>query len=377
MAPIAKVRFVVGAALILTLPAQNVVALINLDGARNQIFVFGDASFTYDSNVFAESGAKADYTGSASVGAELKRRAGIISVNASVAMAVLRFNKYTSQNSTNPTFSLALSKGTGRTTGGLDVKAFRESRSDSAVNLRTLSWNFPVALSLKYPVSEKFYVKSATGYSHRRYNENSILADYTDLSEGLDVFYVYTSKLDLLGGYRLRLATTSHGTRTVDHSFTLGATGGIFAKINGDIHFGYQFRDLRSGHEGFSSFTTSTALTWTATRKLSASGVVSKDFMTTAIANSVDSLSSLLRVTYLFTRKFEVGGGIGYGQNRFLGRNVPPRRDTFLSLDASARYAFNAHLSVAGTYSHLTNWSVISFSDFVRNSFSFTLSSHF
>ena len=40
---------IVAALLVLT-PAQ---ALINLDGQRNQLFIFGNATFGYDSNIFS------------------------------------------------------------------------------------------------------------------------------------------------------------------------------------------------------------------------------------------------------------------------------------------------------------------------------------
>ena len=57
-------------------PAQ---ALINLDGQRNQLFIFGNATFGYDSNIFSEANGHGDYTVTGTVGAEIKRRAGIIS----------------------------------------------------------------------------------------------------------------------------------------------------------------------------------------------------------------------------------------------------------------------------------------------------------
>jgi len=217
-------------------------ALINLDGSRNQLFVFGSVTFGYDSNIFSDSSGRDDYTVNGTVGAEIKRRAGIIPVNATATLSYSSYGSYSEENSFNPNFHVEFNKTTGRTTGAFTINAYRESRADSAVNLRTNSWNFPVGLSLKYPVNDKYYFTSQTSYLRRRYVDSTVLADYTDYSQGLDVFYVYTSKLDLVGGYRIRVSQTSIGDDSVDHWFNVGATGGLFAKLNGPVRPRQQVR---------------------------------------------------------------------------------------------------------------------------------------
>ena len=63
---------------------QKTFFFVSFDGTRNQVFVFGGAMYAYSSNLFAQSDAVADSSITASVGMELKRRAGIISVDSSV-----------------------------------------------------------------------------------------------------------------------------------------------------------------------------------------------------------------------------------------------------------------------------------------------------
>ena len=46
--------------LALLCPQQSVFALLNIDGTRNQVFFFGSASYSYDSNIFAQSGGDGD-----------------------------------------------------------------------------------------------------------------------------------------------------------------------------------------------------------------------------------------------------------------------------------------------------------------------------
>jgi hypothetical protein len=348
---------------------------LNIDGTRNQVFVFGKAAMAYDSNIFASAGGSGDYIYSAAVGVELKRRAGIIAVNATATFDYQQFAEFTDQSGWNPSFNLELNKTTGRTTGAFTLNAVRSSRADSAVNLRTETWNFPIGLNVKYPINDKFYVTSGSGYLSRTYaDENQGLRAYTDYSQAFDLFYVYTSKLDLLGGYRIRVGSTSLNT-TTDHSVTVGVANGILPKVNGTIRVGYQWRTIDGTGESYSQVTSSAALTWNATRKFTASTSVSRDFTTTAVGGSVDTLSLLLRAQYQVNRKFGFEGGVGYGRNRFL--TGLPRTDTFFTWDVGVRYAWNEHFNVGGSYNYMKNWSTASLSDFERNGYSLNVSSRF
>lgn len=361
------------AALLLAPPSAF--ALLNIDGTRNQVFVFGNATFAYDSNVFAQSAPEGDYVFSASVGVELKRRAGIIAVNARAIFAYQQFAEFTDQSSWNPSFNLELNKTTGRTTGALTISAFRSSRADAAVNLRTQTWNFPIGLNVKYPVNDKFYLTSNTSYLQRSYvAENAGLLDYMDIGQSIDLFYVFTSKLDLVAGYRTRIGHTDVGT-TTDHSFSFGVMNGLLPKVNGSVRLAYQIRETESG-ETFDQFSINTGLTWNATRKLTVSNSIGRDFNTTATGITVDSITAGLRANYVFTRKFQAEGGIAYGRNRFLGIS-PARRDDFFSWDLGATYSFNEHLRVTASYNYMKNWSTLSFSDFERSGYSVDVSSRF
>ena len=130
VAGLARLSLAAAALLVAAAPAD---ALLNIDGTRNQVFVFGSVGFGYNSNIFAEAGGAGDYTATAQAGVELKRRAGIIAVNATAKVDYVTFNRYTGENSLNPSFYLELNTTTGRTTGALTINAFRETRSDSAV----------------------------------------------------------------------------------------------------------------------------------------------------------------------------------------------------------------------------------------------------
>lgn len=364
------------AALLLGLPAAQ--ALINLDGSRNQLFIFGSVTLGYDSNIFSDSSGRGDYNVTGSVGTEIKRRAGIIAVNATLAFNYAHYGKYSHESSFNPNLHVEFNKTTGRTTGALTVSAFRESRSDSAVNLRTNSWNFPLGLNLKYPVNDKYYITSETTYLRRQYVETTSLANLTDYSQAFDVYYVYTSRLDLIGGYRIRVSKTSVGNDTYDHWFNLGATGGLLAKLNGSLRLGYQIREVGgAGNQSYTHFNALAAIGWPVTRKLNLNGQISRDFNTIATGATVDSTTAALNASYAFTRKIEFTAGVGYGLNHFLGTPPPQRRDTFATFNLGARYKMNEHLQVGATYTYFRNWSSISFSDFDRQGFAVDVSSRY
>jgi len=361
---------------VLALP-QPALALLNLDGTRNQVFVFGQATFGYSSNIFATAGGEGDYTASAQAGFEIMRRRGIIAVNCRGTLSYVRYTKFSDESSTNPNFSLEFNKSGGRTTGAITINAFRESRSDSAVNVRTNSWNFPVGLNLKYPVNDNLYVTSTTGYLRRRYTDTTSLTNYTDYSEAVDFFYVYSSKTDVLGGYRIRVADTSTGGGTTDHSFSLGATGGIFAKLNGLFRVGYQIRQQDLTDETFHQVTLTAALDWAVTRKLGLRLQAVRDFNTTATGGSVDSASVSLVANYSFSRKLGVDASAGAGRNDFLGRGLPARTDHFAMWDLGARYTFNEHLRLGASFNYFKNWSSLGISDFDRYGYSIDIHSRF
>ncbi len=372
---LARLGLAASALLLFPAPAG---ALLNIDGTRNQVFVFGNVAFGYNTNIFAEANGSGDYTASASVGIELKRRAGIIAVNSTVKADYVTYGQYTGENSLNPSFALELNKTTGRTTGSLSVNAYRETRSDSAVNLRTSTWNFPVALNLKYPVNDNLYVTSATGYLRRSYDDTAGLVDYTDYTEAVDVFYVYTSMLDLLGGYRLRVGTTSNGERTTDHWFNVGATGGLFSKLSGTVRAGYQLRRVQgAASEQFSHFNASAGLNWPLTRKLFLGFSVNRDFNTIATGASVDSASAALTAVYTYNRKLEFNASAAAGRNRFLGRAQPPRTDTFASWSLAGRYTMSEHFSLGASYTYFRNWSSLSFADYDSHGISVDVSSRY
>lgn len=370
-------RFAALCALALLVCPHSAFALLNIDGTRNQVFVFGSVVIAYDSNIFsASTDGAGDYIYSATLGVEVKRRAGIIAVNARAVFDRQEFQKNKTQSAWNPTFFLELNKTTGRTTGAFTINAFRSSRADSAVNLRTQTWNFPLGLNIKYPVNDKVYFTSSSGYLKRSYSDGSGLLNYTDYSEAIDLLYVFTSKTDLSLSYRIRVGQTSIET-TTDQALMFGLVNQIIPKLNGAVRLGLQRRTLDGTGASFNQITASADVTWNVTRKLNVQGIVMRDFSTTAVGGSVDSLTGQLRSAYDFSRRYQANGGLGYGSNRFLDGTTQGRRDAFFSWDVGIALNWSEHFHVGLSYNYLRNWSTLSSSDFERTGYSLDFSSRY
>jgi hypothetical protein len=369
---------------------QSVFALLNIDGTRNQVFVFGELGLSYDSNIFAQNpdlvpqtGGYGDFISTFTLGTEYKRGAGTLSIDARAQVGYERFDKHPDRDAWNPAFRLELDRTTGRMTGNLILSATHSTQADSAINIRTSTWDYPVDLNLRYPINDKFYVTSDTGYLHRTYADATTLglSDLTEYSESVDVFRVYTSKLDLLAGYRVRFSDSTAG-RTTDHNFSVGATGGLLPKLNGLVQFGYQFRNVGATTltpiaETFGNFSALGQLTWNATRKFIMVGRLSRDFSTSANTISIDSLAANLHANYILTRRYEIDGGIGYGRNHFLNQSERGRQDEFFTCDAGITYTTGDKFKATLSLVHLQNWSTLDLSDFTSNGVKLTITSRF
>lgn len=356
---------------------QSVFALLNIDGNRNQVFIFGGATLAYDSNIFAQRNGSSDTTETLNLGTNLKRNAGLITVDGTLSVDFLRYNHNTNFNATNPNLHVVFEKAAGRLTGSFTIDAFRSQQADTAVNLRTSSWNFPVGLNLRYPLNEKFYATSQSSFVKRDFVDNNTgLQNYRDFSEAVDGYYVYTSKLDLLAGYRVRFSRTAL-ERSTDHDFYLGATGALLAKATGLVRVGYQVRQPEGGGTSYGQLSALAQVTWNVSRKLSTTLEISRDFSTTATSVSVDALTTALNGTYAMTRRFELNGSLAYGRNRFLGAGGDGRHDDFSSFTLGLSYGLNDNVKVLSSYTYFRNLSTLDEAEFDRQQFSVTVSGRY
>ena len=356
-------------------PAQ---ALVKFNDGHDSIFVTGTVGVGYDSNLFASASSEGDYSYNAALEIEYQRKAGMLGVNGSLGWDFSKYQDFSSEDFANPHARLELTKDAGRTTGSVTAGAARETRADSALNLRTTSWEYETGLNVKYPVIERYTLAGQIAYSRRDFEENFALVDINTWSLGSDLFYVYTSQRDILAGYRFRVTDTTAGTHDYDHAFTLGTTGKILPTINGTARVGYQRRLSRRSdgtRENFDGLTSTVSATWSAFKRLNVTGQVNSDFNTIATDVSVSTLGAGLDAQYAFTARFSAFSGVGVGRSRFLGARGEGRQDTYFTYNAGVAYTLNEHFKATLSYVHFQNWSTLAFSDYTRRTISLNLSS--
>ena len=366
---------VILAALIACPPAHG---LVSIDDGKNQLYITAGANFAWDSNIFASSSSSGDFIYSASLSLDFKRRAGLIGINGSVGIDASQFGKFKGESFQNPHFRAELTKASGRTTGSLTLGAARQSRADTAANLRNESWNYDTGINFKYPVIERYSISGSLNYSLLDYIDNTLFVDLRTYSASVDLYYVYTTERDLMAGYRIRYGETSSNTSFYDHAFTAGISGKILPKVGGSLRVGYQIRQPRGTTEGdYKALTASAATTWNASKRIAVATQISKDFSTSSTNINIDATSINTDFRYALSAKMLFFTGLGYGTNRFLGAAGGGRRDTFFTWDIGGNYTMSDHLKVSLSYAYYQNWSSVNFGDFTRNSINLNLSSTF
>ena len=349
-------------------------ALVRLNDGRDQLFVNASVSMGYNSNIFATKTGSGDILTTSSFGIEYIRKAGYIGVNANVMWNLGQFGSNTAQNFSNPTLNVEFSKATGRTTGSLTLNAARESRADSAAGLRTDSWNYGAGLNWKYPIIDRYSFSGGLNYGQVLYqNATPGIYNLNTYGASLDLFYAFTTERDLFAGYNIGFSDSGDGSNSTDHSFTVGVSGKIIPRLNGNVRAGYEIRQESTG-QTFGSWTATVGVTWNVNRRFSINGTINKAFNTTSTGSSIDSLSANLDAQYSLTGKVSLHTGIGAGTSDFLSGLSVGRRDEFFTWSAGVNYNFSEHFKAALTYSYLKNWSNVGSSSYESNSITLNLS---
>jgi hypothetical protein len=360
-------------------------ALVSLEDGRDHLFVDGSVEVGYDSNVFAnaQSGGSMIYQGS--LGMEFTRRAGWIGVNASASLDYARYANFRSQDYVDPKLTAELTKQSGRTTGSLTVSVQRENRADVTVNTRDVSWNYDVGLDFQYPVIERYSITGSFDYNRVDYQDQQLFTNLTTYTGNLFLYYILNEQRDLFVNYRLRFSDEATGDFDVDNSLSAGVSGKVYGPFNGSFQIGYETRMMYGGPDNgkeFGNLTMSGAATWNMNRRMTLTANLSRDYSTTATAQSIESTSAGLIFQDSFTAKASTSLSGSVGENRFLGAEglvVPggeSRVDTFWDLNAAYFYTVNQHIKLSLSYSYYRSYSTLAYAEFPREQTNMTLSSH-
>jgi len=342
---------------------------------RDQVFINASISFGYNSNVFDQKIARGSPSGTLAYSANYVRRSGIISVNATAAFTYDQFSSVKGQNILDPDLSLVLAKGIGRTTGSLTFTAKRESQPDPQVNDRPISWDYSSALSLRYPVNERYYLTSATDVSTTRYNNRTLFSDLQSYGEDLGVNYIFDSKLDLFGAFRVRTSDTK-AISEFDQSVILGANGTLLPKLSGTLSVGGERSESSTKGAGtavYDDLTSAVNLYWRYSRVLSFNGSVSKDFAITATDIQTDTTSEGVSMDASLGHRWRTNLGMTHVGTDFLGAAGAGRRDSLWEFTANVGTGLTTHIRVNLGYLYEINTSTLSSVEFVDQNITLSL----
>jgi hypothetical protein len=384
-------------ALLAPLPAH---ALFRFNDGRDQVYVTAYIGTGYDSNVFASKDASSDLVITGGAGMEYARKAGLIGVNASLGWDFGTFDSFSTEDFLNPSASLEFSKGTGRTTGAVQLNARRVSRADPTVGLRTDSWNYGINLNYRYPIMDRYSIAGNIGWDRIDYQDEGVtFVDLDSYTIGTDLFYSWRSDRDLLAGYRYRLSETSAKSEGTDHSLYVGVSGRILSKLSGSARVGWTFHEntypgdttlpdlaTRKTEDTSDGVYVSLTGTWPATRKATFTLALSQDFSTTSTNFQTETSTVDLTGKFSHTVKFSTSANVGAGYTDYISgfvNNDPvftpgfrggPREDYYVTAGVGASYVINNHFTLSANYTYYENWSSLSGFTFVRHSVGLTLS---
>ncbi len=382
------------AVLALLCAASPAHALFRFNDGRDHVYVTAYVGAGYDSNVFTRStGDNGDLVISGGAGVEYARKAGLIGVNASLNWNFGRFSTFTEEDYLNPSASLEFSKGTGRTTGAIQINSRRDSRPDPTVGLRTEAWHHGINLNYRYPVIERYSIAGNIGWATIDYVDNDGPAAFTDLDTytiGTDLFYSWRSDRDLLAGYRYRLSDTSATSSSTDHSVYAGVSGRIVSKLSGSARVGWSYRvnEFPSPHSDQTSdgLYVSVSSTWPLNQKVTFTLAATQDFSTTSTNFQTETTSVDLTGRFTHTVKFSTNANVGGGYTKYIsgyssptnnltdGFNGQDREDYYVTAGVGAQYVLSKHLTVSVNYSYFRNYSNLSDYVFDRHSAGVTVS---
>jgi hypothetical protein len=361
-----------------TLLAPAAHALIIFESGRSKIAVFGSATVVWDSNVFNNANAASDTYQIYTLGAEYERAAAIIQIKALAEITQESFGEFSAENDTLPHFRVSIAKGRGRLTGEVSAHWKQANSADTAANTRTRSRRSETALALRYPLNERTSFTSRTTYTRTRYQDAG-LTDLVTWTEALDLFYVYTSKLDFGAGYRVRWDDLRGAFDAVDHAFTVGFKGRFLPRLEGGFRLGYQWRDLRqTDARRLDGVAASANFLWSPRNWIVGSLQLAKDFSTTSTALSADTLAASAEFRLATPRKLGLFAGGGWGDFRYFGRDgADTRRDDNIYLRAGADYPLTERIKATASYTCTRNQSTFAFADYTREFFALAVEGRF
>ena len=332
--------------LIIFLFAVNVATAIGKLG-KGEVIFDSKADVEYDSNVSANSDEISDLIGSINVGIAFEQlERSVANVMARAGVEAIRYVDLKEFDAENLFLDLDFSYPNNQESNAyyeLGVNWSETTRSNFQVGQIIESEELGISGSYRAYLNEKSGFRMSSELGQSSFTDSN-LSDSDDISFTVDYLYRYSSKLNLVTGYRYRELENRGGAGSVSisqssHTFDIGVDGELRPKVEGTISFGIQFLDS-SGSIALAdgtNFYYDIGLAWRANSRTSVSLSGSGDFQNSPNGGVNNRRDIAMRLTQRSRSRSSRSIGLTYAQSNFSGLNS--RKDDSITLNS--RYQHN------------------------------------
>ena len=363
----------------ITMATQTARALLVFNEGKDQVYVTSTYSIGYDTNVFSQRVAKGALTQALSFGASYSRKAGLIGVNASFGMNFGQFFGIPGQDYADPSLTLAFDKGVGRTTGSLSFNVQKVNTPDPIANNRAIGWDYGSVLKLRYPIIQRFYLTDTASVGGSSYANDQLFAAQQTYSDGINMNFVYDSKLDVMDGYVFTLSHT-RDTTSYESALNFGGNGHLLPKLDGSLSVGYSLDDIDIRHQPSESFTgidANVTLNWRVARSFSITGTAVKDFAISSTDIITDTTNLGVSMETVLAKRFRTQVGITYVTTDFMGKSGGGRIDHLWEFQPNIGTALTTHIRCNLGFGYLVNYSNFANAEFTNEVLSLSVTASY
>ena len=228
--------------------------------------------------------------------------------------------------------------------------------------------------SVEKQLGAKTSVMIGTSFNRISYKSAGLIGSQ-DTGLPVKLYFKTTPKVDLSAGVTYDwVKPQNNGPRGRDGYYNIGARGSFTPKLSGEFSVGYRIREVGdSARESLWGF--DGALNYELTPKTSSALVLSRQFSTSALGESVQNGSYVLRLSTDVSPEWQIGASLtfrdsDYGTAVFTGATTPvtnPRQDKTWEGGLMTSYIFSSWCSASANYSFRKNHSTVTGVDFSNN----------
>lgn len=253
--------------------------------------------------------------------------------------------------------------------------------------------NYNAFVGAEYDFSPKTYGDLTVRWNRVDYTNNdqfgNSFSDYDTFTTPLNVYYRYSPKLGIGGGYRFRYTDVDGNANTAvvsarnpgdytDHFLSLAVDGELLPKLTTRLNIGAQLRDfsnnqLSSLPSSDTTFSMLSVFDYEYSPKLDLTAGFDRDFGTGAIGQSTITTGGFFGARYTFNDFISSNARITVNNTDYEG-DPRGRNDDTIRANAAVTYTPNIYLQFTLGYAYINNESNINGASFMGHTVDLTAS---